>query len=161
VVQPPDLPAGTDSRLVAAIRARYAREAAHRTYPAEWARLLPDTPAPDTLRRRWRPVGTERAWYEVELAGWRTHPDVAGALAAARALIDAEGGTLDERRWAESDGLWLRTTVAAQPVELYGTLTPPIVTLTVRSAPIAVPDDLARDLLAAGTEQVPTLPADD
>jgi hypothetical protein len=50
VVQPPVLPAGTDSRLVAAIRARHARETAHRTYLGEWARLLPDTPLPVTPR---------------------------------------------------------------------------------------------------------------
>jgi hypothetical protein len=40
-------------------------------------------------------------------------------------------------------------------VELYGTLDPPGLTVTVLSPPLAMPTDLGEDLLAAGTEQAP------
>jgi hypothetical protein len=62
---------------------------------------------------------------------------------------------VDEHCWASSGGLRLVTDLAEHAVELYGTLHPPGLTLTVLSPPVALPGDLGADLIAAGTEEVP------
>jgi hypothetical protein len=151
VVDPPPLPPATDTRLVAAIRARHARELAYAAYPVEWDRLLPGVPHPGGLRARWRPLTFQREYYELELTGWSPTPDPHATLRAARDLVV---GAVDERSWTDSGGLWLRTTGGAHALEVYGVAEPPTVTLTLRTVALAIPDDLARELLAAGTESV-------
>jgi hypothetical protein len=156
--QPPTPPPSTDSRLVAAIRARQTRDAAHATLAEAWHRLAAPVPRPATVRRIWRALEPGARVVRLEIVArydGQPDPGVADLLTAARATVDAAGGTVDEQRWASSDGLRLVTSLAEHTVELYGTLDPPGLTATVLSPPLAMPTDLGEDLLAAGTEQAP------
>jgi hypothetical protein len=158
---PPPAPAPpptTESRLVAAIRARWTSEAAHATLAEAWSRLAATVPRPATVRRTWRAVEPGARAIRLELVARYAgvpDPSVADVLTVARAAVEAGGGTVDEPRWAGSGGRWLVAGLAEHAVELYATVTPPGLTATLLSPPLAVPADLGNDLLATGTEQVP------
>jgi hypothetical protein len=162
VLLPPEAPdpppATADSRLVATIRARQIREAAHATLAAAWSRLATTVPRPATVRRIWRSLEPGPRVVRLEVVArydGQPDPGVAAVLTAARATVEAGGGTVDEQRWASADGLRLVTDLAEHAVELYGTLDPPGLTATVLSPPLAVPPDLGQDLIAAATEEAP------
>jgi hypothetical protein len=166
--------ASSDSRFVAAIRARRARDEAHQALAALWARLLPSLPLPPTCRRAWRAASDNGELIRVELiarhsaardadvgyvdAGQqRAGPNgVRETLAAARAEQVAAGVAVDERRWVDAGGLRLVTEVAGHAVELYGVLSPATLTVTVLSPPVQVPVALGRQLVAGTAEQVAT-----
>jgi hypothetical protein len=156
--EPPAPPATSDSRLVAAIRARQTREAAHATLAEAWAQLAGPVPRPATARRTWWALEPGGQLAQLELIAWsagRPGPGVAEVLATARAAVDAAAGTVDEQRWARSGGLRLVTELAGHSVELYGTLDPPGLTATVLSPPLPLPPDLGGELTGTGTEEVP------
>jgi hypothetical protein len=155
---PPAPPPTGESRLVAAIRARHARDAAHAALAEAWAQLAPTVPRPATVRRTWRAAGPNGELVRLEVVARHAGPPGPGAadvLAAARATVEAAGGAVDEDRWARSAGLRLVTDLAEHTVELYATLDPPGLTATVLGPPLAVPADLAHDLLATGTADAP------
>ena len=160
VLLPPESesPPAADSRFVAAIRARRARDEAHAVLVVGWRRLLAGVPAPVTARRLWLAVRPSGRVVRVELVARHAGRPDAGArelLAAARTEVEGAGGTVDERRWADAGGLRLVTTVDGCGVDLFAVLTPPALTLTVVGPPVVVPDDLGRELMAAGPEDVP------
>jgi hypothetical protein len=153
--EPPAPPVTADSRLVAAIRARQVREAAQATLIEAWAQLAGSVPRPATVRRTWWAAQPGGQVVQLELIAWQ--PDVgdpAALLAAARDVIDAASGPVDEERWARASGLRLVTTLADHTVELYGTLDPRGLTATVLGPPLALPPDLGAELTALGTETV-------
>jgi hypothetical protein len=161
VLLPPQSPAPAptaDSRLVGTIRARQTRQVAHAVLAEAWSRLAATVPRPATARRTWRsvqPAGRAQRLEVVARHDGEPEPSVTDVLTVARATVDAGGGQVDEQRWADSGGLRLVTELAGHTVELYGTLAPPGLTATVLSPPLAVPPDLAQDLLGTGTEAVP------
>jgi hypothetical protein len=160
VLLPPQTepPPATDSRFVAAIRARRTRDGAHAVLAGTWRRLLAGVPEPATVRRLWLAVEPSGRAVRVELVARHAGRPDAGArhlLAAARAEVEAAGGSVAERRWADADGLRLVTAVDGCGVDLYAVLTPPALTLTVLGPPVGVPEDLGRELAAAGPEDVP------
>jgi hypothetical protein len=160
VLLPPETvsPPVADSRFVATIRARSARDGTHEVMTLAWRRLLAGVPGPATARRLWLAVEPSGRAIRVELVARHAGRPDAGAwelLAAARAEVESAGGTVDERRWADADGLRLVTTVDGCGVDLFAVLTPPVITLTVLGPPVAVPEDLGRELMAATPEDVP------
>jgi hypothetical protein len=160
VLLPPEVATApaVESRFVASIRARRARDEVQAVLAAAWTRLAAEVPAPATARRTWRAVEPHGGAVRVELTARHPGRPSAGArelLAAARAVVEAAGGVVDERRWADADGLRLVTGLDGCGVELYAVLTPPALTLTVIGPPIAVPEELGRELMAAGPEDVP------
>jgi hypothetical protein len=147
-----------DSRLVGAVRARQVRDEAHRVLRVAWQELAPDVPAAQSVRRTWRAVRPDAQLVQVELVARR--PGSLGVearqlLSAARAHQLASGRQVDERRWADSHGLRLLTEIDGNSVELYAVLSPPALTVTVLTAPFSVPIELGRELVAAGTEELP------
>jgi hypothetical protein len=157
----PEPPPASGSRFVTAIRARRVREDARTALGAAWTRLLPALDPPPTVLRTWRAAGDSGRLLRVELVARRPGAPPAGVLesvAAARAELTRPGEPpwpLDERPWATADPRKLVTATAGFEIELYGARTPPALTLTVRGPALPVPPDLARDLLATATEELP------
>jgi hypothetical protein len=155
---PPAPPPTRESRLIAAIRARQTRDAAHATLALAWTRLAPTLPRPATVRRTWRAAGPDGGLIRLELVARHdgpAGPDAADPLTAARSTVETSGGSIDEDLWVRSAGLRLVTDLAGHIVELYATRHPPGLTATVLAPPLAVPADLAHDLLTTGTADAP------
>lgn len=160
LLPPEDSPghASNDSRLIGAVRARLVRDEAHRAFVTAWQELAPGEPPPETIRRTWRSLQPDGQLVQLELVarkpGWPA-VGIRELLAAARTHQLAADRSVDERRWADSDGLRLVTGIEGHNAELYAALTPPAITLTVLATPAPVPVELGRELVAIGTEQLP------